>query len=116
MYTVTITSIPSSRFGSDEPEVLSEPRLFAGSRTYTARSTYGWAPEVRYAGYYGRRERKPATWATREAAARNVARLADRGYTAHVTCDCMTENPDGYGERVVTHSLRCPFHPEYQES
>jgi hypothetical protein len=27
----------------------------------------------------------------------------------------MTEDPgDGDGERVVTHSLRCPDHPEYE--
>ena len=26
----------------------------------------------------------------------------------------MTEDPgDGYGERVVTHSLECPQHPEH---
>lgn len=29
-------------------------------------------------------------------------------------CDCMTEDlRDGFGERVVTHSLRCPLHPEH---
>lgn len=87
MFTVTITAIPSSRFGYDEPEVLAEPRVFGGFRTRTGRraaSLYGAAPEVRYAGWYGNGERKPATWATREAAERNVARLAERGYVAHV--------------------------------
>lgn len=29
-------------------------------------------------------------------------------------CTCMTEDPrDGYGERVVTHSLSCKEHPEH---
>jgi len=29
-------------------------------------------------------------------------------------CDCMTEDPDdGLGERVITHSLRCRLHPDY---
>lgn len=32
-------------------------------------------------------------------------------------CRCMTEDPgDGYGERVVTHSLTCHEHPEHEES
>jgi hypothetical protein len=31
-------------------------------------------------------------------------------------CECMTEDlGDGFGERVVTHSMRCPLHPEYDE-
>jgi hypothetical protein len=31
-------------------------------------------------------------------------------------CDCMTEDlGDGLGERVVTHSLSCPLHPEYRK-
>ncbi len=30
-------------------------------------------------------------------------------------CNCMTEDPgDGFGERVVTHSLSCPLHPEHE--
>lgn len=29
-------------------------------------------------------------------------------------CGCMTEDPgDGSGERVVTHSMTCPLHPEH---
>jgi hypothetical protein len=32
-------------------------------------------------------------------------------------CGCMTEDPgDGYGERVVTHSGKCPLHPDYDET
>lgn len=32
-------------------------------------------------------------------------------------CTCMTEDPgDGYGERVVTHSLDCPEHPEHDRA
>lgn len=31
-----------------------------------------------------------------------------------VTCQCMTEDPgDGWGERVITHALSCPLHPEH---
>ena len=30
-------------------------------------------------------------------------------------CTCMTEDPhDGFGERVVTHSLTCSLHPDYE--
>lgn len=30
-------------------------------------------------------------------------------------CNCMTEDPgDGFGERVVTHSLSCPMHPDHE--
>jgi len=33
---------------------------------------------------------------------------------AVLTCTCMTEDPgDGFGERVVIHSLSCPEHPDY---
>lgn len=29
-------------------------------------------------------------------------------------CQCMTEDPgDGWGERVLVHSARCPLHPEH---
>ena len=33
---------------------------------------------------------------------------------AEADCDCMTE-PDEHGEeRVLIHSLRCSFHPDYE--
>lgn len=38
----------------------------------------------------------------------------DTVYELVKTCGCMTEDPgDGLGERVVTHSLGCPQHPEH---
>lgn len=46
----------------------------------------------------------------------DAARNNGAAYLAEIDarrCDCMTENPgDGYGERVVTHSARCPLHPD----
>lgn len=83
MFTITITALPSSTFGSDEPEVLPEPMTFGGFRSPTGRYRWGRGnvPEVTFAG---RRDRKPATWATREAAERNLARLTERGYTAEI--------------------------------
>lgn len=35
--------------------------------------------------------------------------------TDNVWCGCMTEDPgDGFGERVVVHSMTCPLHPEHE--
>jgi len=83
MFAIEITRVPSSRFGSDEPETLREPVLFGGFRTYTgrrARSLYGAAPEVTYASA----RRRPATWQTKQGAYDNLDRLTRRGYTAFV--------------------------------
>lgn len=82
MFAIKVTHRPSSRFGIDEAEEMPGGPLFGGFRTRTtrnARMIYGDRPEVTLAG-----SRKPATWATREAAERNVARLAEHGYAAEV--------------------------------
>lgn len=83
MFQIQITHVPSIRLGVEGPEALAEPLIFGGFRTRTGRraqSLYGCAPEVTYANA----RRRPAQWATREAANQNVTRLADRGYTAIV--------------------------------
>lgn len=84
MFTITITAIPSQSFSNPEPQFLREALTFGGFRTRTgrrARSLYGTTPEVTFASV----DRKPATWATREAAERNLTRLTERGYTAEIT-------------------------------
>lgn len=88
-FQIVVTHSPSSRFGSDEPEALpssnGEPRLFKGFRTRTGRrsaSLYGNTPEVVIYDPY--RHAAPGSWASREAAERNVARLTERGYRAYV--------------------------------
>lgn len=86
MFTITVTHIPSSTFGDDTPDELTEPRLFKCFRTRTHRgaiSMYGGIPEVVLYDEY--RHEAPGTWKNREAAEANVARLTQRGYTAHVT-------------------------------
>lgn len=83
MFVVQITHRPNDRFGHDEPVALAEPALFGGFRSRTGRraaSLYGGVPEVTFENW----NRKAATWATREAAERNAAKLAERGYTASV--------------------------------
>jgi hypothetical protein len=36
------------------------------------------------------------------------------GRHRQAVCGCMAEDPgDGEGERVLTHSMSCPLHPDY---
>lgn len=48
----------------------------------------------------------------RKTIVRDAFLAAEREASEAASCDCMTEDPgDGLGERVVTHSRRCPLHP-----
>jgi hypothetical protein len=104
MYAIKVTALPSSTFGSDEPEVLRDPRLFYGFRTRTGRraaSLYGFPPEVVLYNEY-RHGRGPRLWVNREVAETNLARLTERGYVAEIV---VTE---------ACYLCGAPVHPQAQ--
>jgi hypothetical protein len=96
----------------------SRPELI---RTHTTQEEYRVMLDGQLIGWIGKCG--PGLWSVRgmgeqlspccaRTRSRAVAVLID---AAKKECRCMVEDPrDGYGERVVTHSLDCPHHPEHE--